>query len=137
MITMFGHATLLLIACYILYQKGNPRNYWAAVCLSAQYTALLGVFFAVPDAFTAFALVYSLAAIGFLNFSQTDVGRWLGILSVIQGVLCIVAAWGWIGTELNQGMWAVNVYNWTGWLEATQTVIIMMVAMKHDTVEHY
>ncbi len=137
MIIMFGHATILLVACYILYQKSSARNYWAAVCLTGQYTALLGVFFAVPDAFTTFAVIYGLAAWGFLKFSQTDIGRWLGILSCVQGVICIIAAWGLIGSELGQGIWAANVYNLTGWLEAMQTVIIMIVAAKNDTVKFY
>ncbi len=137
MIIMLAHALILLIACYMLWQKGDYQNYWAAICISGQYVALLAVFYAVPDALTAFALIYAITAWGFVVFSQTYVGRALGILSGVMGIVCIFGAWGWIPSEQGQGIWAVNVYNWTGWIEATQTLLIMFTAANNDTARLY
>ncbi|MCP4182305.1 MAG: hypothetical protein GY761_03175 [Hyphomicrobiales bacterium] len=137
MIIMFAHATILILACYMLWKKGDYQNYWAAICITGQYTSLLAVFYAVPDGLTAFAAIYGIAAFGFMNFSQTYVGRTLGILSGVMGILCIFAAWGWLPSEQGQGVWGVNVYNWTGWIEATQTLIIMITAANNDTARLY
>ncbi len=137
MIIMFAHATILIIACYVLWQKGDYQNYWAAICISSQYVALLAVFYAVPDALTAFAFIYGMSALGFMNFSRTYVGRSLGILSGVMGIICIFAAWGWISSEQGQGLFASNVYNWTGWIEATQTFIIMITAANNGTARLY
>ncbi len=134
---MIIHAIILLVACYLLWKKGDYQNYWAAICLTAQYTTLLGVFHAVPGAWTAFAFIYGLSAWGFVIYSQTYVGRSLGVLSSIMGIICIFAAWGWIGSELGQGVWAINAYNWTGWLEVCQTLIIITTAVRNDTARLY